>query len=134
MSDVMDSHAYPAPQMWFPPNDKRISIVGEFGCAAASLKGHYQDYRGPTKAKLESVEDDAWREKVRTRYEELSRPLVKMAHDGLSGSVYTEAADQFFESCGMMTFDRRVMKFDYGFLRAFHKEILDAAREGAEGR
>ena len=134
LSDVMDSHAYPAPQMWFPPNDKRISIVGEFGCAAVSLKGHFQDYRGPTKAKLESVEDDAWRKNVRRRYEELSRPLVKMAREGLSGSVYTEAADQFFECCGMMTFDRRVVKFDHGFLRAFHREILDAAREGAEGK
>ena len=134
ISDVIDSHAYPAPQMWFPPNDKRISIVGEFGCAAVSLKGHFQDYRGPTKAKLEPVEDDAWRKNVRRRYEELSRPLVKMAREGLSGSVYTEAADQFFECCGMMTFDRRVMKFDHGFLRAFHREILDAAREGAEGK
>lgn len=38
------------------------------------------------------------------------------------------------ECAGMMTFDREVVKFDYGFLCALHKEILDAAREGAEGR
>ena len=134
LSDVIDSHAYLFPKMWFPPNAKRISIVGEFGCAGVFLKGHFHDYRGPTKANLESAEDGAWRERIRKRYEELSRPLVKMAHDGLSGSVYTEAADQFFETCGMMTFDREIVKFDFDFLRALHKEILDAAREGAEGR
>ena len=134
ISDVIDSHAYPTPQMWFPPNSKRISIIGEFGCASVSLKGHYQDYRGPMKEKLEPVKDDAWRERVRRRYEELSRPLVKMAREGLAGSVYTEAADQFHEACGMVTFDRAVVKFDYGFLQAIHKEVLDAAREGAEGR
>lgn len=134
LSDVIDSHAYPEPKMWFPPNAKRISIVGEFGCAGVFLKDHFQDYRGPTKALLEPVESGAWRARVQKRYAELSRPLVKMARDGLSGSVYTEAADQFFESCGIMTFDRAIVKFDYDFLKALHNEILDAAREGAEGK
>lgn len=131
VSDVIDSHAYPAPKTWFPPNAKRISIVGEFGCAGVFLKGHYQDYRGGTKARLEPVDGGAWRERFRKRYEELSRPLVKMAREGLSGSVYTEAVDQFFEPCGLMTFDREVVKLDYDFLRSLNKEILDAARDGA---
>ena len=134
ISDVIDSHAYPDPKLWFAPNDRRISIVGEFGCVGVFLKGHYQDYRGPTTALLEDVNDGAWRERIRKLYEKRSRPLVKMAREGLSGSVYSESVDQFFECAGMMTFDREVVKFDYGFLRALHKEILDAAREGAEGR
>ena len=131
VSDVIDSHAYPKPKMWYRPNAKRISIVGEFGCAGAFLKGHYQDYRGATSANLEPVESGAWRGRLRKRYDELSRPLVKMAREGLSGSVYAEAADQFFEPCGLMTFDREVVKFDFDFLRSFHKEILDAALDGA---
>ena len=131
VSDVIDSHAYPFPKMWFPPNPKRISIVGEFGCAGASIKGHYYDYREGKKSYLEPVEGETWRRNVRKRYEELSRPLVEMARQGLSGSVYTEAVDQFFESCGFLTFDRAVLKFDYSFLRSLHKEILDAAHDGA---
>lgn len=131
VSDVIDSHAYPVPKMWFPPNEKRISIVGEFGCASVCLNGHYYDYRAKKKVHLEPAQDGAWRETVRRHYEELSRPLVEMARAGLSGSVYTEATDQFFEPCGFMTFDRAVLKFDYGFLRSLHKEILDAALDGA---
>ena len=46
---------------------------------------------------------------------------------------YTEAIDQFWEGGGFVAFDRAVVKYDYEFLRAIHKEILDAAREGAEG-
>ena len=57
-----------------------------------------------------------------------------MAREGLGGSVYTEAIDQFWEGGGFVTFDRALVKLDYGFLRAIHKEILDAARAGAEGR
>jgi hypothetical protein len=62
------------------------------------------------------------------------RPLVKMAHDGLGGSVFTESIDQFWEGGGLVTFDRAIVKFDYAFLRALHKEILDAFRAGAEGK
>jgi hypothetical protein len=80
------------------------------------------------------VEGGRWREDSRKHYEFLVRPLVKMAREGLGGSVYTEAIDQFWEWGGLVTFDREIVKFDYGFLRAIHKEILDAARAGAEGK
>ena len=62
------------------------------------------------------------------------RPLVKMAREGLGGSVYTEAIDQFWEWGGLVTFDREIVKYDYEFLRSLHKEILDAARDGAAGK
>ena len=75
-----------------------------------------------------------WRERNRKQYEGYARSLVKMAREGLGGSVYTEAIDQFWEGGGCVTFDRAIVKFDYDFLRAVHKEILDAARAGAEGR
>ena len=54
-----------------------------------------------------------------------------MARQGLGGSVYTEAIDQFWEWGGFITFDRAIEKFDYDFLRKLHKEILDAAYEAA---
>jgi len=48
--------------------------------------------------------------------------------------VFTESIDQFWEGGGLVTFDRAIVKFDYAFLRAIHKEILDAFRAGAEGK
>lgn len=130
--DVMDCHHYPEAWM-FPPNAKRVTIAGEFGSAGACLIGHFQDIQGHLHSPV-PVEGGRWREDNRKRYEFLARPLVKMAREGLGGSVYTEAIDQFWEGGGFVTFDREIVKFDYGFLRALHKEILDAARAGAEGR
>ena len=130
--DVMDCHHYPEARM-FPPNAKRVTIAGEFGSAGACLIGHCQDIKGRWYA-LEPVEGGNWRERTRRRYEQLFRPLVKMAREGLGGSVYTEAIDQFWEWGGLVTFDRAIVKFDYEFLRALHKEILDAARDGAAGK
>ena len=102
-------------------------------CAGACLIGHCQDIKGRRHV-MEPVEGGNWRERIRNRYEQLFRPLVKMAREGLGGSVYTEAIDQFWEWGGLVTFDREIVKFDYEFLRAIHKEILDAARDGAAGR
>ena len=130
--DVVDRHNYPHAMMC-PPNAKRVTIAGEFGGAGACLIGHYQDLKGRLHSPV-PVEGGRWREDNRKRYEDLVRPLVKMAHDGLGGSVFTESIDQFWEGGGLVTFDRAIVKFDYDFLRALHKEILDAARAGAEGR
>jgi len=103
------------------------------GSAGACLIGHFQDIQGHLHSPV-PVEGGRWREDIRERYEFLVRPLVKMAREGLGGSVYTEAIDQFWEGGGLVTFDRAIVKFDYDFLRAIHKEILDAARDGAAGR
>ncbi|MBR1586946.1 MAG: glycoside hydrolase family 2 [Kiritimatiellae bacterium] len=130
--DVVDRHHYPEAMMC-PPNAKRVTMAGEFGGTGACLIGHYQDLKGRLHSPV-PVEGGRWREDNRKRYEFLARPLVKMAREGLGGSVYTEAIDQFWEGGGFVTFDRAIVKFDYGFLRAIHKEILDAAREGAEGK
>ena len=130
--DVVDCHHYPEAWM-FPPNAKRVTMAGEFGSAGACLIGHFQDIQGHLHSPV-PVEGGRWREDIRERYEFLVRPLVKMAREGLGGSVYTEAIDQFWEGGGFVTFDREIVKFDYDFLRAIHKEILDAARDGAAGR
>ena len=130
--DVIDCHNYPEAKM-FPPNAKRVTIAGEFGGSWACLTGHYQDIKGRKWAPA-PVEGGTWRERNRKQYEGYVRELVKMAREGLGGSVYTEAIDQFWEGGGCVTFDRAIVKFDYEFLRAVHKEILDAARASAEGR
>jgi len=130
--DVVDRHHYPGARM-FRPNAERMTLAGEFGGVCACIAGHYQDLRGGRRV-LEPVEDGSWRERISTQYEGLMKSVARMAREGLGGSVYTEAIDQFWESCGFVTFDRAVVKFDYEFLRAVHKKILDAARAGAEGR
>ena len=130
--DVVDKHVYPHAVM-FEPNATRVTMTGEFGGVSVYLQGHFQDMMGRPHV-LEPVEGGGWRERIWKRYEQLARPLVKMAHDGLSGSVYTEITDQFWEGAGFVTFDRAVEKYDSAAVRRLHQEILAAAKAGAEGK
>jgi hypothetical protein len=130
--DVVDCHHYPDARM-FRPNAERVTMAGEFGGVCVSIAGHYQDLKGHM-CVLEPVDGGRWHERVGSQYEAFMKPVEKMAREGLGGSVYTEAIDQFWENCGFVTFDRAIVKFDYEFLRAVHKKILDAARAGAAGR
>ena len=130
--DVVDCHHYPDARM-FKPNAERMTMAGEFGGVCAGIAGHYQDLKGDKRV-LVPVDGGDWRERIAKRYEAFMKPVIKMAREGLGGSVYTEAIDQFWESGGFVTFDRAVVKFDYEFLRTIHKKILDAASAGAAGR
>ncbi len=129
-TDCVDLHHYPNPRM-HPANASRVSILGEFGGMGVPLRGHVYSPRPFTYA-LREVTDPAWRREQASRYAELVRPLPGLARQGLGGSVFTEAQDQFWELCGFITFDREILKFDYAFLRKLHQEIIDAAREAAE--
>ena len=147
-ADVLDFHRYPHAVMP-PPSARRVSFCGEFGGLHACIAGHSCDplaMRGDCHPYLKSMRDPraplgpvplddggAWRERNRTRYLELMKPVVEMARKGLGGCVFTEAQDQYWEFMGLMTFDRAVVKFDFDFLRSVHAEIYEAARAGAAG-
>ena len=129
-TDCIDLHHYPDARM-HPANATRVSILGEFGGLGVPLRGHVQNPRGHAYT-LREVEDPAWRREQAARYEALVRPLPELARQGLGGSVFTEAQDQFWDLGGFVTFDRAVVKFDYAFLRKLHAGVLAAAREAAE--
>ena len=145
-ADMLDFHSYPHAVMP-PPGASRVSFCGEFGGLHACIAGHSCDplaMRGDCHDYLKGMRDPraplgpvplddggAWRERNRTRYLELMKPVVEMARKGLGGCVFTEAQDQYWEFMGFMTFDRAVMKFDFDFLRSLHAEIYEAARAGA---
>ena len=129
-TDCIDLHHYPDARM-HPANATRVSILGEFGGLGVALRGHVQNPRGHAYT-LREVEDPAWRREQAARYEALVRPLYTLARQGLGGSVFTEAQDQFWELGGFVTFDRAIVKFDYAFLRKLHEGVIAAAREAAE--
>ena len=43
-------------------------------------------------------------------------------------AVYTQTTDVEIEINGLMTYDRKVLKFDSSVLRTAHKKVFDAAR------
>ena len=54
--------------------------------------------------------------------------LANLAERGLGGSIYTQTTDVEIEVNGLMTYDRKVLKFDPAVLRAAHKKVLDAVQ------
>ena len=129
-TDCVDLHHYPDPRM-HPAGSRRVSFLGEFGGMGVALEGHVQDPKGHARA-LVPERPPTWRKGQQDRYADLMKRLPDLARQGLGGSVYTEAIDQFWELGGFVTFDRAVVKLDYAFLRKIHQGVLDAAREAAE--
>ncbi len=112
--DLNDMHRYPGPAM--PPlEEKRAVVLGEFGGLGLPVKGHtWQSeknwgYRSFTETPA-----------LRSAYLDLIRKLQPLVAQGLAAAVYTQTTDVEIEVNGLMTYDRKVVKFDEAELRAAH--------------
>ena len=114
---ITDLHNYPEPLMPDPFlfGDRRILVLGEFGGLGLPVENHtwqeknnwgYQSFRN---------ESELW-----TRYEEFIRRIPHFIDKGLSAAVYTQTTDVEVETNGLMTYDRKVIKFDEAKMKALH--------------
>jgi beta-galactosidase/beta-glucuronidase len=116
--DLKDMHSYPGPAM-FPVMKDRISVLGEFGGLGLPLAGHlWWDKRNWG---YKTFEDRA---QLQTAYEGLIEKLAPMAKDGLAAAVYTQTTDVEGEINGLMTYDRKAIKFDTGKLMELHRALM----------
>lgn len=115
--DFVSKHIYFTP-IWVP-KDARCYLLSEFGGLAKPTKGHMMvnvpfGYRMYFRKKtLQSS--------FRKLYE---RSILANIPRGLSATVYTQVSDVEGEINGLITYDRKVEKFD----RAFVKEINDRCK------
>ncbi len=106
VGDIQDIHAYPGPAMPDPEEDRAI-VLGEFGGLGIPLEGHtWQDKDNWGYRSFENVEE------LQDAYVKLIRNLMPMISKGLSAAVYTQTSDVEIEVNGLMTYDRKVTKFD----------------------
>ncbi|MEN6560071.1 MAG: PA14 domain-containing protein [Acidobacteriota bacterium] len=104
--DVSDIHRYPGPDM--PPlEEKRASVLGEFGGLGLPLTGHLWQAEGNWGYR--NFDDTGAFE---ARYVELFRALYPLVDKGLAAAVYTQTSDCEVEVNGLMTYDREVIKLD----------------------
>jgi len=54
--------------------------------------------------------------------------VAELAKKGLGGAVYTQTTDVEAEINGLMTYDRKVLKFDPKVLREAHKKAIEAGQ------
>ncbi len=118
--DMHDMHRYPGPDM-FVADGKRASVLGEYGGLGLPIEGHvwqekknwgYVTYTG-----IEQLQDE---------YRQLSERLIPLAQRGLTAAVYTQTTDVEIEVNGLLTYDRRVVKFKPEELRKQHEAVMRA--------
>jgi hypothetical protein len=120
--DARDMHKYPGPDM-FPVMQDRLSVLGEFGGIGLAVEGHTWAKGGNW-----GYVSDKTAEASFARYTALTGKLAKLASRGLAASVYTQTSDVEIEINGLVTYDRRYVKYDPAELARLHRKVYDAAR------
>ena len=139
-ADVVDYHRYRGPAM--PSvNDRRVSFLGEFGGLGHPVEGHVWRAFDQGRAALGEQSDGDWgyggiedtktREGLEKTYLGLMDKLGALAERGLGGSVYTQTTDVEIEINGLLTYDRKVLKYNPEVLKKAHAEVIRRALEGS---
>jgi|SRR5271157_1235410 len=116
--DLKDMHMYPGPGM-FPAVAGRASVLGEFGGLGLPIEGHlWWDKRNWG---YQTFTD---RVKLQAAYEGLIEKLEPLVKQGLAAAVYTQTSDVEGEVNGLMTYDRKVVKFDAARLAELHRRLI----------
>ena len=114
ISDMLDLHNYPAPEMYLY-DAQRVNVLGEYGGIGLPLKGHLWQpdknwgYIQFTNSK--EVTDEY------IKYAELLKDYIKR---GFSGAVYTQTVN------GLITYDRKKIKVDEKRIRKINLEICNS--------
>ena len=129
-ADTVDMHLYRGPTM-FAVNDRRISFLGEFGGLGHPVPGHLWKEQKDGKGNwgYGGIEDTKTREGLEKTYLGLMDKLGQLAERGLGGSVYTQTTDVEIEINGLLTYDRKVLKYNPEVLKKAHAEVIRRALE-----
>ena len=125
---AVDKHDY-GPRPTMPPvNPRRASFLGEFGGIGCRVDGHLWTTNawgyGDTGR-------DTDRSEVQQKFVALMDHVAGLAAQGLAGSVYTQTTDVEGEINGLVTYDRKVVKFDPAALAEVHRRVREAAEKAS---
>ena len=123
--DVYDKHAYPGPAMW-PLEEKRASVLGEFGGLGLAIPGHSWNAR-----RLWGYETKTDIPALTKRYGEVMEKLKPMIAKGLAAAVYTQTTDVEGEVNGFMTFDRALIKMELEPLAKLNRSLYEIKSKAA---
>ena len=120
--DAIDRHDYNTRPTMHAVNPHRVSFLGEYGGIGCRVKGHLwtEDAWG-----YGGTGDDTDRKALEKKYVELSAHVATLAEKGLGGCVYTQTTDVEGEINGLMSYDRKVLKYDAAVLKEAHRKICE---------
>ena len=122
--DTVDMHVYRGPAM-FDVNERRISFLGEYGGLGHPVEGHLWKVSKDGKGNwgYGGIEDTKTREGLEKTYLDLLSRVEEMSKKGLGGAIYTQTTDVEIEINGLLTYDRKVLKFNAEKLKAAHERL-----------
>ena len=127
-ADTVDMHLYRGPAM-FAVNDRRISFLGEFGGLGHPVPGHMWKEAKDGNWGYGGIKDTSTRDGLERTYLALMDKLGQYAEWGLGGAVYTQTSDVEVEINGLLTYDRKVLKYNPEVLKKAHREVIRRALE-----
>ena len=119
--DIVDHHVYRGPGQ-SANRRNRISLLGEFGGLGHPVEGHL--WANKASWGYGGVADTSTPEGLMKVYEGLLKKLGPMVDDGLAGAIYTQTTDVEQEINGILTYDRKVLKFDAKKLKELHDALV----------
>jgi beta-galactosidase/beta-glucuronidase len=121
---IMDLHNYPEPLMPTPElfGQKQILVLGEFGGLGLPIENHTWQTRNNWGYQTFRNKDSLYK-----RYAEFMDRIPELIGRGLSAAVYTQTTDVEIETNGLMTYDRKEIKFPIDKLRELHARFYNTA-------
>ena len=117
--DTVDGHYYPGPGQCVKHRN-RISILGEFGGLGLKVPDHIWREKGIWG--YAGTGEVVSRESNQRHYLKLMDGLKPLIRDGLAATVYTQTTDIELEINGLITYDRKVLKYDADALKEAAKK------------
>lgn len=119
--DLFDIHHYPDPQM--PLQDlERANVLGEFGGILWTIEDHL--WKTDPKNYWDKHEHTS-KDDVTQTYVEYLKKLGKLIPLGVDAAVYTQTTDVEVEVNGLMTYDRKVVKFDEAGIEQANAKVVN---------
>ncbi|EOQ98381.1 glycoside hydrolase, family 2 [Leptospira wolbachii serovar Codice str. CDC] len=118
-SDLKSLHLY-YQKLKVPKNETRVIVLSEFGGYSLKTEGHVFDEN-----KLFGYKILPDKQSLEKEYRKLiENELLPLIEKGLSASIYTQVSDVEEEINGLVTYDRKVIKFDIEFMRELNSKLV----------
>lgn len=120
--DIIDVHHYPQPAM-NAFESKFVMVLGEYGGIGRAVPGHtWNENNGWGYGGLKEAEE------AQNNYVEYAELLKTFIKTGCSAAVYTQTTDCEGELNGLMTYDRKVEKFDFKVINEANTSVINSIK------
>lgn len=120
VGDIVDSHNYPEPKIRYFESMK-ANVIGEFGALHCVVKGHMW-----TTGKTWGFGKFENQKQMHAQYNEYANSVISLMDLGLCGAMYFELYDVEREANGIMTYDRKILKFDEKEMLKTNQKIINS--------